>query len=107
MSTTTSGYEPEYMQYHVAHFVLIVVFSGFAITAVILRFWARKIQKQGFALHDYLTALGLVSIPRLSRVEPQSLMMNNDRYSHWPRVVSIFMVNLLYKTISLGTEHVQ
>ncbi|CAD6586493.1 MAG: hypothetical protein ASARMPRED_002559 [Alectoria sarmentosa] len=60
MSTTTSGYEPEYMQYHVAHFVLIVVFSGFAITAVILRFWARKIQKQGFALHDYLTALGLI-----------------------------------------------
>lgn len=59
--STTSGYAPEEMKSHLAHFIMLVVFSGFATTAVILRFWARKIQNQVLALHDYLTLLGLVS----------------------------------------------
>ena len=50
------------MQYHLPHFILLVVSSGFATTAVVLRFWARKIKNQPLALHDYLTVLGLVSI---------------------------------------------
>lgn len=62
MYSTTSGYAPEEMQYHLAHFILLVISSGFAITAVVLRFWARKMQKQALALHDYLIVLGLVTI---------------------------------------------
>lgn len=61
MHYETSGYAPEEMQYHLAHFILLVVFSGIATTAVVLRAWARKIQNQALALHDYLTLLGLVS----------------------------------------------
>ena len=61
MQSATSGYAPKEMPYHLAHFIILVVFSGFATTAVVLRFWARKIQNQVLAIHDYLTLLGLVS----------------------------------------------
>lgn len=60
MISATSGHVPEEMQYHLAHFILLVVSSGFATTAVVLRLWARKLQKQALALHDYLTVLGLI-----------------------------------------------
>lgn len=61
MDPATSGYAPEEMQYHLGHFIILVMVSGFATSAVVLRFWARKIQNQALALHDYLTVLGLVS----------------------------------------------
>ena len=61
MNSTSSGYdESQEMQYHPFHFALLVGFSGVATTAVILRFWARKVLKQTFKLHDYLIVLGLV-----------------------------------------------
>ena len=61
MSSVTSGNVLKHTQYSVLHFILLIVFSGLATTAVVLRFWARKIQKQAFALHDYFAMLGLVS----------------------------------------------
>lgn len=61
MSSATSGNVLKHTQYSVLHFILLVVFSGLATTAAVLRLWARKIQKQAFAIHDYLTVLGLVS----------------------------------------------
>ncbi|KAF6224588.1 hypothetical protein HO173_012931 [Letharia columbiana] len=60
LNSAKSGYAPEEMQNHVAHFILLVVFSSFATAAVGLRFWARNIRTQTFALHDYLTVLGLI-----------------------------------------------
>ena len=46
----------------VAHVVVLAVFSFFALLAVILRLWARKIQKIGWDLSDYLIILALVRI---------------------------------------------
>ncbi|MCJ1457688.1 hypothetical protein MMC28_008057 [Mycoblastus sanguinarius] len=40
--------------------ILLSVLSLIATLAVILRFWARRIQKIGFELNDYLIVLGLV-----------------------------------------------
>lgn len=60
LNSAKSGYAPEEMQNHVAHFILLVVFSSFATAAVVLRFWARNIKTRTFALHDYLTVLGLI-----------------------------------------------
>ena len=40
--------------------VLLLVFSIIAILAVVLRFWARRIQKVRFELNDYMIVLGLV-----------------------------------------------
>lgn len=94
LNSAKSGYAPEEMQNHVAHFILLVVFSSFATAAVGLRFWARNIRTQTFALHDYLTVLGLVSIPQASRIKPYPLMMDDRRSSHSPRLVSIFIVGL-------------
>ena len=62
MNSTTSDDTNGDMLYHKVHFILLVIFSGFAITAVILRLWARKIQKQACGLPDYLIVLGLVRI---------------------------------------------
>ncbi|KAL9068035.1 MAG: hypothetical protein Q9161_006480 [Pseudevernia consocians] len=59
-SSATPGYAPEEMQYQLTHFILLTVFSGFATIAVGLRFWARRMQTQALALHDYLILLGLV-----------------------------------------------
>lgn len=50
----------------VLHLVLLAVFSALAVTAVVIRFWARKIKKKAFSLSDYLTVLGLVSVRRQS-----------------------------------------
>ena len=56
-----AGYVPEEMQYHFLHFVILVVFSSLATIVVMLRIWARKIQRQPLALSDYVLVLGLVS----------------------------------------------
>ena len=40
--------------------VILLVFSIIAILAVVLRFWARRIQKVRFELNDYMIVLGLV-----------------------------------------------
>ena len=47
--------------YQLAHFVIIVGFSCFAVIAFALRIWARRIQSQAFALSDYILLLGFVS----------------------------------------------
>lgn len=44
----------------VAHVVVIAIFSFFAVLALILRLWARKIQRVALELSDYLLVLGLV-----------------------------------------------
>ena len=44
--------------------ILLFGFSLLACTAVALRFWGRKIQKQILALDDYLIVPGLVSRPK-------------------------------------------
>ena len=77
MNSTTSVYVTEEMQYQVSHFILLAVFSGFATTAVVLRFWARRMQTQALAPHDYLIMLGLVSILVASQAKPQFLMHDN------------------------------
>ena len=62
MSSAASVYALEQLQYHLLPFLLITLSSGFAATAVILRFWARKVKDQAFALNDYLVVLGLVGL---------------------------------------------
>ena len=94
MSSATPGYAPEEMQYQLTHFILLTVFSGFATIAVGLRFWARRMQTQALALHDYLILLGLVSIFEVSRAEFHPLMMDDDRCLGSPRLVSMRMVIL-------------
>ena len=47
--------------YELPHFITIVVFTLLATVTVVLRLWARRIQKQALALNDYLIVLGLVS----------------------------------------------
>lgn len=93
MDTKVAGYVPEEMESHLAHFILLVVFSGFATTSVVLRFWARKMLKQEIALHDYLIVLGLVSILKICRVKLHSLMIVDDRSLHLLRLVSLSMVD--------------
>ena len=44
----------------VAHVVVIAVFAFFAVLALILRLWARKIQRVALELSDYLLIVGLV-----------------------------------------------
>ena len=44
-----------------AHIVTLLVFTFLATVAVALRSWARRVQKQAFALNDYIIFLGLVS----------------------------------------------
>ena len=46
--------------YYVKHVTIISVFSGLAAVAVVLRYWARKIQNMSLELNDYLILLGLV-----------------------------------------------
>lgn len=46
--------------YYIEHVTIISVFSALASVAVILRFWARKIQRMSLELNDYLIVLGLV-----------------------------------------------
>lgn len=48
------------MSYLMVHSVLPLVFSSFAMLAVFLRFWARRIQKVALELNDFLIVLGLV-----------------------------------------------
>ncbi len=48
------------LAYYVKHVSIISVFSGLASVAVVLRFWARSIQKMSLELNDYLIVLGLV-----------------------------------------------
>ena len=50
----------EDMSYHITHSVLLLVCSIFAILAVALRFWARKLQKVSPELNDYFIVVGLV-----------------------------------------------
>ena len=40
--------------------VLLLIFSIIATLAVVLRFWARRIQKIRLELNDYMIVLGLV-----------------------------------------------
>lgn len=47
-------------KYYVKHVVLISLFSGLASVAVILRVWARRIQKASLDLSDFLIFFGLV-----------------------------------------------
>ena len=44
----------------VAHVAVLAVFSFLALLAVILRLWARRIQKNIWELSDYLVIVGLV-----------------------------------------------
>lgn len=46
--------------YYVKHITVISVFSGLASVAVVLRFWARRIQRMSPELNDYFIVLGLV-----------------------------------------------
>ncbi|KAF6232414.1 hypothetical protein HO173_009519 [Letharia columbiana] len=46
--------------YYVKHITVLSVFSGLAAVAVVLRFWARRIQKMSLELNDYLIVPGLV-----------------------------------------------
>lgn len=46
--------------YYVKHVTIISVFTGLAFVAVVLRFWARRMQKMSLELNDYLIVLGLV-----------------------------------------------
>ena len=80
MNSTTSGDGPQEMQYHPFHFALLVGFSGVAITAVILRLWARKVLKQTLKVHDYLIVLGLVRTT-------QSII-------DWPRILKMVDVQI-------------
>lgn len=46
--------------YYIKHITVISVFTGLASGAVILRYWARRIQKMSLELNDYLIVLALV-----------------------------------------------
>lgn len=46
--------------YYVKHITVISVFSGLASVAVVLRFWARRIQRMSPELNDYFIVLGLL-----------------------------------------------
>ena len=46
--------------YHIKNVVVISVFSGLAIVAVALRFWARRIKNMSLELNDYFIVFGLV-----------------------------------------------
>lgn len=46
--------------YYVKHVTIISVFCGLASVAVILRVWARRIQKTSLDLSDHLIFFGLV-----------------------------------------------
>ena len=48
----------------VAHVAVIAVFSFLAVLAVILRLWARRIQRMHLDLSDYLIIVALVRIAR-------------------------------------------
>ena len=50
----------EDVSYHISHSLLLLVCFIFAILAVTLRFYARRIQKTPPELHDYLIVFGLV-----------------------------------------------
>ena len=54
--------------YYVEHVTIISVFTVLASVAVVLRFWARKIQKMSLELNDFLIVLALVraSLPGMS-----------------------------------------
>ena len=49
------------MPYQLAHAITLIVVSIFAMIAVILRLWSRRMKKQALMLNDYLIILGLVS----------------------------------------------
>ena len=46
--------------YYIKHVTIISVFSGLATVAVVLRFWARKIQNVSLELNDLFIIPGLV-----------------------------------------------
>lgn len=50
--------------YYVQQITIMFVFSVLAILAVFLRFWAMRIRRSSFELHDYLIVLALVRIYR-------------------------------------------
>ena len=56
--TTTQSFSDDSAR--VAHVVVVAVFSFFAILALILRLWARKIKRVALDLSDYLLVVGLV-----------------------------------------------
>lgn len=47
----------------IMHIAVMSVFSFLAISAVVLRLWARKIKRNVWELNDYLIIVGLVEIP--------------------------------------------
>ena len=46
--------------YYIKHVTVISIFSALASVAVILRVWARRIQRMSLELNDYLIVFGLV-----------------------------------------------
>ena len=46
----------------VVHVAILSVFSFLALVAVILRLWARKIQRHKWEANDYLIIVGLVGV---------------------------------------------
>lgn len=47
----------------IMHVAVMSVFSFLAISAVVLRLWARKIKRNVWESNDYLIIVGLVEIP--------------------------------------------
>lgn len=52
--------------YYVGQITIVAVFSLLASVTVILRFWARRIQKMALDLNDYLIVPGLVGVSLLN-----------------------------------------
>jgi hypothetical protein len=46
----------------VEHMIILAIFSFVALISVVLRFWARRIQKLASELNDYLIIVGLVCV---------------------------------------------
>lgn len=87
MATTAFEDDPT----RVLHVALFSIFSFFAVLAVILRLWSRKVQRHAWDWSDYLIILGLVSIK-------PTLIPNHiftlARYGRWRRLYSRCIVGI-------------
>ena len=85
----------------VMHVAVISVFSFFALLAVILRLWARKIQKNVWEVSDYLIVAGLV---RSAQVEMKRLNSDGHRFGDLPCQFSQYTVSLFVADLEERTS---
>ena len=88
------------VSYHISHSLLLLVCSVFAILAVTLRFYARRIQKSPPELNDYLIVFGLV----IKRPHLTIGILTRVRFSRSRRLSFTFTVILPAVTASVLTN---